>query len=197
MVKKIIVATIAMFSVVSVSQAQSRQDRIRALKAEIAEDERKSAEALVVVDKGRVETTDEGVLFVANPNRCGDPKGISKEFRETAGDAFDEVSNLEDSKLKGQLFYEPILHDAQRAVSKAKRKAISKDEQALAACLERSQTYAEQYREEIVSMNLSIELSKLGTNKSVEIEKAKVFLRTLESLQKKAGDTIRELVQHT
>jgi hypothetical protein len=57
---------------------------------------------------------------------------FSNEFREAAGDAFDTVMALNDAKLKGLLFYEPILHEAELAIHKIDRKAVTEDEKGLA-----------------------------------------------------------------
>ena len=71
---------------------------------------------------------------------------ISDEFREIAGDAFDSIQGMNAAKLKGLLFYEPALHDAERAISKAERKASRPDEKTLALKINVFKEGIEDYR---------------------------------------------------
>jgi hypothetical protein len=61
---------------------------------------------------------------------------LSTEFREVAGDAFDAILSLNDARLRGQLFYEPAMHEAEFVVHKTNRKAVSEDEKHMAMLLE-------------------------------------------------------------
>ena len=79
------------------------------------------------------------------------PIEISDEFREIAGDAFDKVQALQGAKLKGTLFYKPILHEADLSVVKTHRKANNEAEKGLA------------YR--IENLKLEIEISRAETEK--------------------------------
>jgi hypothetical protein len=67
---------------------------------------------------------------------CGAHGNISKEFREVAGDALDKTQSLDVAMLKGQFYYEPVLHEADLAVVKTQRNASSSDEKQLANCIE-------------------------------------------------------------
>jgi hypothetical protein len=84
-----------------------------------------------------------------NVPHCGDPQNISTEFREIAGETFDIVGSLQEVELKGKIFYEPVLQNAEVAVRKATRKAITTDEQRLARCLESYKNIIDVYRSTI------------------------------------------------
>jgi hypothetical protein len=138
-----------------------------------------------------------GEVFAASSNPCGDSKHISREFREVAGDAFDEVLSLETAELKGQSYFEPILHEAELAAAKAKRKANNKDEDALAGCLNTLKQYAQIYRGSTKAWNDDKDLFQISHAEKHRkwIEEDEKFLRAIEGFQKNQGDVIRELLK--
>ncbi len=138
-----------------------------------------------------------GEAVFSGPKPCGDASHISHEFRDTAGDTFDEVLSLEAAELKGQLFYEPILRDAERAVLKAKRKAANKDEESLAECLSDVETYATAYRSATEMWNLDKKLFNMTHAKKYKrhLDENEEFLRALKAIQVKADDAIQALLK--
>jgi hypothetical protein len=74
------------------------------------------------------------------------PPQISDEFREVAGDAFDKVLALQAAELKGDLFYEPVLHEADLAIIKTKRKAGNDEERNLLVQISALEFSIEVYR---------------------------------------------------
>lgn len=93
---------------------------------------------------------------------------ISDEFREIAGDAFDTVQALNESKRKGLLFYEPALHEAELAIAKANRKANKPDEKNLADFLDVLKFDIVLYRNELELRDLCKESIKVLINCSQE-----------------------------
>src|ERR1700676_169799 len=104
-------------------------------------------------------TVPKPVLGLANPGPIQGPDPapkritmqpiqISDEFREVAGNAFDKVQALQAAKLKGQLRYKPVLHEADLSVIKAHRKASNEAEKGLAYRIENLKLEIEIYRVE-------------------------------------------------
>jgi hypothetical protein len=87
---------------------------------------------------------------------------ISDEFREVAGDAFDKLLALQAAELKGKLFYEPILHEAELAVIKTNRKASNDDEKLLANRIQALQLDIVSYRLDTEWFNLCKETPEVG-----------------------------------
>ncbi len=63
----------------------------------------------------------------ASKKACRYPK-LSSAFREVAGDAFDRLQTLEESELKGKIFFEAANQNASTTLFKAQRYASSPDE---------------------------------------------------------------------
>lgn len=136
-------------------------------------------------------------VFSVAKNPGGDPKHISHEFREVAGDTFDEVTSLETAELKGPMFFEPILHEAELAVTKAERKAGNKDEEKLAACLMNVKGFAETYRGLIQYFNSERKLYDSAPSAKVYrwMEEDIKSIHDLESHQKELDEVIRSVLK--
>jgi hypothetical protein len=148
-----------------------------------------NAQMATVIKTGRV--------FSTMPNPCGDPNHISHEFLEIAGDTFDEVLSLEAAQLKAQNYFEPILHDAERATLKVKRKASNADEGRLAECLTNVRRHAELYRGLTKTWNIdkrSFQSSQSERDRKW-VEEDVNFIRIFTHIQKDLDDRIRELLK--